>query len=129
MRMIKNMNPSLVLDLKKPEVVNVPLNLFRLQVARLVSEYSAELGAECKQIRLKSLRSRWGSCTRAGVITINLKLKFLPPEFLEYVVFHECLHLRYKNHGPEFRASLQLKFPHWRLLNKQLKVFGSSLLR
>jgi predicted metal-dependent hydrolase len=125
------MNQSLVSDLKRLEVaeVSVPLNLFRLRVVRLEGEYSEELGVACKQIRLKSLRSRWGSCTRLGVITINLRLKSLPPEFLEYVVFHECLHLRYKNHGREFRASLQNKFPHWRLLNKQLKVFGSTFLR
>lgn len=123
------MNLSSVLNLKKPELQVLPLNLFRLQVAGLVMSYSAELGVQCKQIRLKSLRSRWGSCTRLGVITINLKLKELPSEFLEYVVYHECLHLIHKNHGAGFQKQLREKFPHVRQLNQQLKVLGTALLK
>lgn len=129
MRTIKSMNQSLVLNLKKPEQQMVPLNLFRLRVAQLVANYCAELGVQCKQVRLKSLRSRWGSCTRLGVITINLKLKELPPEFLEYVVYHECLHLIHKNHGAGFQTQLRAKFPHLRTLNKHLKILGTKLLR
>ena len=129
MKIIKNMNLSLVLDSKKPKLQVLPLNLFRLRVAQLVASYCTELGVQCKQIRLKSLRSRWGSCTRLGVITINLKLKEIPPEFLEYVVYHECLHLIHKNHGAGFQTQLRAKFPHLRTLNKQLKVLGTQLLR
>lgn len=129
MKTIKNMNLSLLLDLRKPKTQVLPLNLFRLRVVQLVASYCAELGVQCKQIRLKALRSRWGSCTRLGVITINLKLKELPPEFLEYVVYHECLHLIHKNHGIEFQKQLREKFPHMRLFNKQLKILGTKLLR
>lgn len=127
--MIKNMNLYLALDSKKLERTSLPLNLFRLRVGELIRQYCAELSTNCKQIKLKSLRSRWGSCTKLGVITINLKLKELPPEFLEYVVYHECLHLIHKNHGAEFQKQLREKFPHMRSLNKQLKILGTALLK
>ncbi|HMR55359.1 MAG TPA: M48 family metallopeptidase [Candidatus Doudnabacteria bacterium] len=123
------MNQSLALNLKKFNLTNKPLNLFRLEVLRLITDYTNELDVSCKQIKLKSLRSRWGSCTRAGVITINLKLKELPSELLDYVVYHECLHLIYHNHGVGFQARLRAKFPHARELNKDLKIFGTKLLK
>ncbi|HMQ01662.1 MAG TPA: M48 family metallopeptidase [Candidatus Doudnabacteria bacterium] len=119
------MNQSLLLDLKKPSAP--ALNLFRLQIARLVAEYCRELGVECKQIKLRPLRSRWGSCTAAGVITINLKLRDAPGALLEYVVYHECLHLVYKNHGSEFQARLRSKFPNYRHFNRLLKTYGTKL--
>lgn len=123
------MSQSLVLDSKKLEVITpkLPINLFRLQVVRLVSEYCKELKVKHRQIRIKPLCSRWGSCTRSGVITINLKLKDLPNELLAYVVYHECLHLFFHNHGPEFKFKLQAKFPNHKELNKQLKLFGTLL--
>lgn len=127
--MIKSMNQSLALNLKKFNTTKKPLNLFRLEVLRLITEYTSELNVQCKQIKLKSLRSRWGSCTRAGVITINLKLNELPSELLSYVVYHECLHLIYHNHGAEFRSKLSSRFPQKRELHKALKVFGTQLLR
>lgn len=128
MRTIKSMNQSLASDSKKLNIPALPLNVFRLQAVRLVQNYCQQLGVSYRQIKLRSLRSRWGSCTRVGVITLNLKLKDLPPEFLEYVAYHECLHLIHKNHGPEFQAALRTKFPQARQLNKALQIYGSHIL-
>ena len=128
MRTIKNMNLSSLLNLKKPEVASVPLNIFRLNVYQLIAKYSAELGVAPTQLKLKSLRSRWGSCTRKGVITINTKLKNLPVEMLELVVFHECLHLVHMNHGKGFKLAMMKKFPNKKELEHKLKLFGFSEL-
>lgn len=122
------MNLSLLLNSKKPEPVSVPLNIFRLKVYQLIAKYSAELGVAPTQLKLKSLRTRWGSCTRKGVITVNTKLKNLPVELLELVVFHECLHLLHMNHGHGFKQALIKKFPNKKELEHQLKLFGFSEL-
>jgi predicted metal-dependent hydrolase len=123
------MNPFLASDLKKFKLTKKPLNLFRLEVLRLITDYTEQLHVQCKRIKLRSLRSRWGSCTHAGVITINVKLNGLPFELLSYVVYHECLHLIYHNHGAEFQTQLIGKFPEMRALNQALKILGTQLLR
>ncbi len=126
MKTIKSMNPSSLLDSKK---LKLPLNLFRLNVNRLIQSYSFELGVQCSQIKIKPMKSRWGSCNSRGVIAINQKLKELPEVYLAYVAFHECLHLIHKNHGKEFNFLLRQKFPEVRTLNRNLKILGTELLK
>ncbi len=119
------MNQSLQSDSKK---FNLPLNLFRLQVYKLIGRYSDELGVAPSQLKLKSMKSRWGSCTQSGVICINTKLKSLPLELTDFVVYHECLHLIHKNHGQNFKMAMLKKFPNKKELEHQLKLFGTIQL-
>lgn len=120
------MNQFLQLDSKK---FNLPLNLFRLHVHKLIGKYSEELGVAPSQLKLKSMKSRWGSCTGAGVICINTKLKTLPILFTDFVVYHECLHLIHRNHGQNFKLAMMKKFPNKKELEHQLKLFGTIQLQ
>lgn len=139
------MNQSLLFDSKKLNSENInpapiakagfiPLNIFRLLVSQMVVSFCEEISATatspvvCKQLKFRSMTSRWGTCSSKGVITINTKLKNLPKEVIEFVVFHECLHLMHMNHGVNFRKRLQKKFPDKKELGHQLKLFGLSEL-
>lgn len=53
-------------------------------------------------IRLKNMRSRWGSCSQAGNINLSVRLLFLPLELMEYVCVHELAHLKEMNHSRRF---------------------------
>ncbi len=131
------MNQSLQLNLKKPSLIAgdktdskiyVPLNIFRLQVLQLVQNYCFEIGVNYKQLKFRSMTSRWGTCSTKGVITINTKLKNLPIEITQFVVYHECLHLIHMNHGVNFQKRILKKFPNKKELENQLKLFGLSEL-
>jgi predicted metal-dependent hydrolase len=65
-------------------------------------------------IRVKQQRHLWGSCTSRGVVNLNWRLIFAPPEVFEYVVVHELCHLRVRNHQPEF----------WRLVAEVLPGYA-----
>ena len=112
----------------------MPLNIFRLRVSALVQNFSEEISStaphpvQCKQLKFRSMTSRWGTCSSKGVITINTKLKNLPQQVIEFVVFHECLHLMHLNHGINFRKRLTKKFPNKKELEHSLKLFGLSEL-
>ncbi len=63
-------------------------------------------GFEFGRVSIRGQRSRWGSCSAKGGISLNFKLLFLPPELVRYVLLHELCHTRELNHSQRF----------WRLL-------------
>lgn len=65
------------------------------------------LGRKAGPIRVKDMRSRWGSCAHDGAMSFSWRLIFAPPEVLTYVAAHEAAHLVEMNHGPEFWALVE----------------------
>lgn len=66
-------------------------------------EYYAQImGLNYKEIKLKKMKSRWGSCSSDRVITFNTQLVKLKKEQIDYVVVHELAHLVHMNHSKSF---------------------------
>lgn len=64
-------------------------------------------------LRIRAMRTRWGSlCQRRGM-TLNTVLVQAPPVCLEYVVFHELCHLSYRGHGVRFHQLMSAVVPDW----------------
>jgi hypothetical protein len=60
------------------------------------------------------MRTKWGSCSSKGTITLAYDLLNRSPRFQDYVIVHELLHLRYATHGRVFKALLTAHVPEWR---------------
>jgi len=58
------------------------------------------------RIRLGNARTRWGSCNAKGVVMINRKLVHAPIDVIEYVLVHELVHLKHRNHSRLFWSEL-----------------------
>ena len=72
--------------------------------------------------RVRKTVSRWGSCNvKTGEIHLSRYLANLPPDALDYVALHEICHLRFANHGKDFRAMLALYMPDWKIRSGRLK--------
>jgi predicted metal-dependent hydrolase len=81
----------------------------------------AALGVQRPTLRVRRMRSRWGSCkTREGVITLALALAWHEPATLDYILVHELAHLKERSHGPRFKAILDEHVPGWRALRREL---------
>jgi predicted metal-dependent hydrolase len=72
-----------------------------------LSNLSQQSGLRYKDLAIKNQRTRWGSCTPHGRISLNCKLLFLPRELVRYVMAHELCHLLEANHSERFWVHLR----------------------
>jgi predicted metal-dependent hydrolase len=72
---------------------------------------------------VRMLRSRWGSCTSKGKITINSELIKLDQVFHEYVIIHELCHLKYHNHSTDYYRLLAELIPDYKSIRKELRKY------
>ncbi len=93
--------------------------LLPIRLEQLAKKY----GYSYSDIRIKSLKTRWGSCDSHRNITLNLYLMELPWELIDYVILHELNHTVVMAHGPKFWDALKAKLPNCLELKKQLKVY------
>jgi predicted metal-dependent hydrolase len=100
------------------------LNLVR----DLSGKYAAGLGVKPSGIGFRRMKSKWGSCSSMGKISLNTWLQALPDELIAFVVFHELAHLKVRNHGAAFKALIRSEFPDFRDLDKKLKLYGLKIL-
>ncbi len=73
------------------------------------------------EVRLRSMKRRWGGCSRDGIVTLSLRLFCLPEHLVDYVVVHELVHLYVFHHGREFYQLLGNVIPQWREYRELLK--------
>jgi hypothetical protein len=78
------------------------------------------------ELAMRQMRSRWGSCTSKGKVTLNLRLIQAPLELIDYVIYHELCHLREMNHSPAFYTLMVALCPRWKSLKKQLNTYPFS---
>lgn len=69
---------------------------------RRLGELAARYGFQFSRMRLSSARTRWGSCSSRGTISLNWRLVLAPAEVVDYVILHELAHLRVPNHSKDF---------------------------
>lgn len=84
----------------------------------------AERGHALPVLRLKWMRSRWGSLSRRGYINLNLALMQYPLTVIDYVIMHELCHLEHWHHGPAFHALMDQRLPDWRERKRRLEAAG-----
>lgn len=86
----------------------------RAALTRRVDFWAARLRVRPRVVRVRRMTRKWGSCSTAGTITLASDLPDQRPDFQDFVIAHELLHLRIPNHGKLFRAVLAAHLPDWR---------------
>ena len=74
-----------------------------------------------KSFSIRKMKTRWGSCSRKGSISLNLHLIKLPEPCIKEVILHELCHLVHFNHSKEFYALMTAEMPDWKLWKKELR--------
>lgn len=97
--------------------------LLPIRLANLASKHQYEYAS----IKIKLLKSRWGSCDHKTNIVLNLYLMQLPWELIDYVILHELVHTKVMRHGTDFWAALESELPNARQLRKQIRSYQPVL--
>lgn len=86
-----------------------------LDIATLTFRSLSDYHLEFPEVKIRDMKSRWGSCTPAkNSITLNRKLIHYPFEFIEYVVLHEFVHFIQPNHSKAFYNIIENYMPDYK---------------
>lgn len=94
----------------------------------LVDAWAPRLDVAPGRVVVRAQRSRWGSASRRGEISLNWRLVMAPPEVGEYVVVHELAHLVHMDHSPAFWALVRRHLPAMDAPRAWLRRHGDALL-
>ncbi len=79
-----------------------------------------EMGISYRELRITGARSKWGSCSETGKITLSWHLCLCPPEAIDYVIIHELCHRLHMDHSAEFWAEVERRMPDYKKQKKWL---------
>lgn len=96
--------------------------ILKAKLSRLVPLWEKQTGLYCSAWKIKKVKSYWGKCSfQTRELTFNLSLAEKTDDCIEYVVLHELAHIRYPNHGKDFKAFLSKYMPQWSMIHQKLK--------
>jgi len=93
-----------------------------------VSAYAAAHQLTVNRITIRNQKSRWGSCSRRGTISLNWRLIQTPEFVRDYIILHELMHLRQMNHSARYWQEVERVCPDYEVAEKWIKQH-SALLR
>jgi predicted metal-dependent hydrolase len=98
-----------------------------IELTQRVQDLAAQHQSPVRRITVRDQRSRWGSCSPQGTISLNWRLVQLPNEVRDYVILHELMHFREMNHSRRFWAHVARACPNYEEHERWLKTYGPSL--
>jgi predicted metal-dependent hydrolase len=99
----------------------------RSLLAAEVQRQASRMRLHPKRISVRDQRTRWGSCSTTGTLSLSWRLVMAPPEVMAYVVIHELAHLAEHNHGPRFWSLVEQHCPDYRAHKAWLRRHGALL--
>jgi hypothetical protein len=87
-----------------------------------VRQFAALHGLVVQRVTVRNQKSRWGSCSRRGTISLNWRLIQTPEAVRDYIILHELAHLRHMNHSNQFWLEVEKLCPDYRAAERWLKT-------
>ena len=102
------MVPEMIAKIRSQEASKTPTeSVLTERIDALLTQWAPEITQRPASVAWRSMRERWGSCTSVDrTIRISDRLQLAPDYALDYVLFHEAIHLQYFDHGAEFTEVL-----------------------
>lgn len=92
-----------------------------------LAELALQVGLRPRRVIIRDQRSRWGSCSSRGTISLNWRLVLVPRPLADYVLVHELCHLRHLSHSGAFWRLVATTMPDWRERRARLHEIQAKL--
>jgi len=119
----KNFIERSLIESKDKKLVERNFKEFKLLACHLAGKISKELKLEINKIYFRKMKTKWGSCSSKKNLTLNTLLRYLPEDLVEYVIFHEIIHLIEKKHNERFWRIISGKFKNYQEMEKELFIY------
>ena len=93
-----------------------------------LNELSQIHGLSFNRSFIRSQKTRWGSCSAKNNINLNIKLINLSQELRDYVIMHELVHTKVKNHSQKFWSEMAKYYPDPKVTDKKLRNYNLKLM-
>ena len=91
-----------------------------------IKELADKFGFVYNKVTIRNQKTRWGSCSGKNNINLNMKLMNIPNHLIDYVILHELVHTKVKNHSPLFWGALDIFVGNAKSIDKELKKYSLS---
>jgi predicted metal-dependent hydrolase len=98
----------------------------KIYLPKRLKELADMHGFKYQHVSIKNASTRWGSCSSANNINLNLHLMRVPQHLIDYVLLHELAHTVEKNHGPKFWQLLEKCYPDARKADKEMNNYRTQ---
>ena len=102
-------------------------NLARQELTARTTQLAAQHDLTVRRITVRNQRSRWGSCSRRGTVSLNWRLIQAPAHVRDYIILHELMHLREHNHSRRFWRQVEAACPNYETAECWLKQHRGML--
>ena len=123
----KHSNNMKVLIEKSKKLPKIDREEARENLEKRLSELAEQHNFQFNRVSIRSQRTRWGSCSSKDNISLNMKLLHLPQQLIDYILLHELVHTRVKNHSKDFWNELETVVPNARTVDEQLREYQYCL--
>lgn len=111
--------------LERPVFVN--RSVAKRVIIQRLSELARQHGFSYNRVFVRNQKTRWGSCSAKNNINLNLRLVRLPTHLMDYVILHELMHTRIKNHSSAYWQALEKLIPDARVVDRELNRYEALL--
>ena len=98
------------------------------KLTRRLKHLAGKHGFTYNRVFIRNQKTRWGSCSQKNNISLNMKLIKLPDELRDYVILHELVHTKVKDHSNGFWAELNRLVGNGKGMASRLREYGMGLL-
>jgi predicted metal-dependent hydrolase len=110
-----------------PGVDTIDRQAARKILVQRLEELARKHGFTYNRVFIRNQKTRWGSCSAKNNISLNVKLVCLPERLMDYILLHELVHTRIKNHGKKYYAALDRIVGDRKSLDRELKHYAIIL--
>ncbi len=111
----------------RPAIERHLWNLAAPELTARLLELAAVHQLTVRRVTVRNQKSRWGSCSRRGTISLNWRLIQAPPNVRDYICLHELAHLREMNHSPRYWREVERLCPDYQTAERWLKQHAPLL--